>query len=126
MSLTRNAQISFGVSTFAILAANGATASDADNQQSLSERYEVLPEQVLVTRSHYFHTRAALPNANLQRTVAGGTAGDGKSPRPHDNDTNIGPPSYTFDSSLGYGTGDSPVFGQLGTPQFIRAFKLAA
>ena len=51
MSLTRNAQLFLGVSTFAILAANGAAAADADNQQSLSESCEVLPEQVLVTGS---------------------------------------------------------------------------
>ena len=58
--------------------------------------------------SHYYHTQSAPPNVNLQCTVAGGTVGGGTFPCLINNYSNIQPPSYTFDLSMGYDTGDTP------------------
>ena len=59
-------------------------------------------------QSHYYHTQSAPPNVNLQCTVAGGTVGGGTFPCLINNYSNVQPPWYTFDLSIGYDTGDTP------------------
>jgi hypothetical protein len=58
--------------------------------------------------SHYYHTQSAPPNVNNQCTVAGGNLGGGSLPCLINNYSNIQPPWYTFDLSMGYDTGDTP------------------
>lgn len=60
-------------------------------------------------QSHFFHTQAAPPNVNFQCTAAGGTQPGGSFPCAISNYSNIEPSQYTFDLSLGYDTGDTPV-----------------
>ncbi len=59
-------------------------------------------------QSHYYHTQSAPPNVNAQCTVAGGTVGGGTFPCLINNYSNVQPPWYTFDLSIGYDTGDTP------------------
>ena len=59
-------------------------------------------------QSHYYHTQSAPPNVNAQCTVAGGTVAGGTFPCLINNYSNIQPPWYTFDLSMGYNTGDTP------------------
>jgi hypothetical protein len=59
-------------------------------------------------QSHYYHTQSSPPNVNSQCTVAGGTVGGGTFPCLINNYSNIQPPWYTFDLSMGYDTGDTP------------------
>jgi iron complex outermembrane receptor protein len=58
--------------------------------------------------SHYYHTQGSPPNVNNQCTVAGGSTGGGTFPCLINNYSNIQPPWYTFDLSMGYDTGDTP------------------
>jgi iron complex outermembrane receptor protein len=58
--------------------------------------------------SHYYHTQGSPPNVNNQCTVAGGNLGGGTFPCLINNYSNIQPPWYTFDLSMGYDTGDTP------------------
>jgi iron complex outermembrane receptor protein len=59
-------------------------------------------------QSHYYHTQSAPPNVNLQCTTAGGTLPGGTFPCLISNYSNVQPPWYTFDLSVGYDTGDTP------------------
>ena len=59
-------------------------------------------------QSHYYHTQTSPPNVNLSCTVAGGTVGGGTFPCLINNYSNVQPPWYTFDLSMGYDTGDTP------------------
>ena len=59
--------------------------------------------------SHFYHTQSSPPNVNGQCTVTGGTVGGGSFPCALNNYSNIEPPVYTFDLSVGYDTGDDPV-----------------
>jgi iron complex outermembrane receptor protein len=59
-------------------------------------------------QSHYYHTQSAPPNVNFQCTSAGGTVAGGTFPCLIHNYSNIQPPWYTFDLSIGYDTGDTP------------------
>jgi outer membrane receptor protein involved in Fe transport len=58
--------------------------------------------------SHFFHTQGAPPNVNNQCVAAGSSAPGGTFPCAITGYTNIEPPWYTFDLSLGYDTGDDP------------------
>ena len=59
--------------------------------------------------SHFYHSQTAPPNVNFQCLAAGGTVGGGTFPCLLNNYSNIEPPYYTFDLSIGYDTGDQPV-----------------
>jgi len=59
--------------------------------------------------AHFFHTQNSPPNVNANCLTAGGTVGGGTFPCAIGNYTNIVPSYYSFDLSLGYETGDSPV-----------------
>jgi hypothetical protein len=59
-------------------------------------------------QSHYYHTQSAPPNVNLQCTAAGGTTPGGTFPCLINNYSNIQPPWYTFDLSIGYDTAEGP------------------
>jgi len=58
--------------------------------------------------SHLYSTQLAPPNVNNQCLAAGGTIGGGTLPCAISNYTDIEPPQYLFDLSLGYDTGDRP------------------
>ena len=58
--------------------------------------------------SHYFSTQNPPPNVNFACATQGGTVGGGTFPCVISNYTQIEPPYYTFDLSLGYDTGDQP------------------
>jgi iron complex outermembrane receptor protein len=58
--------------------------------------------------SHFFTRDAAPPNVNDQCISTGGTVGGGTFPCAINNYSNIEPPYYTFDLSVGYDTGDDP------------------
>jgi outer membrane receptor protein involved in Fe transport len=57
---------------------------------------------------HFYHSQTAPPNINFQCVTAGGTLPGGTFPCALSNYSNIEPPMYTFDLSLGYDTGDMP------------------
>jgi len=61
-------------------------------------------------QGHFFNTQGAPPNVNFACTTAGGTVGAAGATFPCaiSNYSNIEPPWYTFDLSLGYDTGDLP------------------
>ena len=59
-------------------------------------------------QSHYYHTQSSPPNVNSACTVAGGTVAGGTFPCLINNYSNVQPPWYTFDLSMGYNTGDTP------------------
>src|SRR5438105_4580609 len=60
-------------------------------------------------QSHFFETRVGTPpNVNFQCIAAGGTVGGGTFPCSISNYSNIVPPWYTIDLSLGYNTCDLP------------------
>jgi iron complex outermembrane receptor protein len=59
-------------------------------------------------RSHYFHSNAAPPNVNFRCVTPGGTVGGGSEPCAIMGYTNVVPPHYTFDLSIGYNTMDLP------------------
>ena len=60
-------------------------------------------------QSHFFETRVGVPpNVNFQCITSGGTVGGGSLPCAISNYSNIQPPWYTVDLSLGYNTGDNP------------------
>ena len=61
-------------------------------------------------QAHFFNTQGAPPNVNFACTTAGGTVGAAGATFPCaiSNYSNIEPPWYTFDLSLGYDTGDLP------------------
>lgn len=56
--------------------------------------------------SHFFHTQTAPPNVNNQCVVAGSSQPGGTLACAITGYTNIQPPQYTFDLSIGYDTGD--------------------
>ena len=58
--------------------------------------------------SHFFHTQSSPPNVNNNCLSTGGTIGGGTFPCAINNYTNIEPPYYSFDLSLGYDTGPTP------------------
>jgi iron complex outermembrane receptor protein len=59
-------------------------------------------------QSHFFHTQSSPPNVNNNCLSTGGTIGGGTFPCAIANYTNIVPPYYTFDLSVGYDTGAAP------------------
>ncbi len=59
-------------------------------------------------QAHYFNTQTAPPNVNNQCTAAGGVSPGGTFPCLVTGYTDIEPPWYTFDLSVGYDTGDDP------------------
>jgi hypothetical protein len=58
--------------------------------------------------SHYYAPWGVPTNVNFQCTSPGGNVGGGTFPCAISNYSNIEPPWYTFDLSLGYNTGDNP------------------
>ena len=58
--------------------------------------------------SHFFHTQNAPPNVNNQCAVAGSSVPGGTLACAITGYTNIEPPWYSFDLSIGYDTGDDP------------------
>lgn len=63
--------------------------------------------------AHYHNTQNAPPNVNFQCLTPGGTVGGGTAPCAISNYSGLQPPSYTFDLSIGYTTGDMPQNGYL-------------
>jgi iron complex outermembrane receptor protein len=58
--------------------------------------------------SHYYHTQSAPPNVNYQCQSTGSSVGGGSYPCAIFGYSNVQPPWYTFDLSVGYDTGDTP------------------
>jgi hypothetical protein len=58
--------------------------------------------------SHYYHTQSSPPNVNFACVAAGSPVAGGTFPCLINNYSNIQPPYYTFDLSMGYDTGDTP------------------
>ena len=59
-------------------------------------------------QSHYYNTQTAPPNINNSCQTAGGTRPGGTFPCQVTGYSNIEPPWYTFDLSIGYDTADTP------------------
>jgi len=59
-------------------------------------------------QSHYYNTQNAPPNVNNQCVAAGVGVGGGTFACPQNNYSNLEPPWYSFDLSVGYDTGEDP------------------
>jgi len=59
-------------------------------------------------QSHFFHTQSAPPNVNFQCVATGSTTPGGTFPCLINNYSNLQPPQYTFDLSIGYDTAETP------------------